>query len=468
MATRMSTSLRSPSRGLSARIASVGGVVLALLLAGCSGSDSPETPVTSTDPSATSAEPSPTPAEPVTIDVWIADFASAEDMQGLIDRYTAEVAPHVTINYTHLPWQGIDEKVNVAAAGGTFPDLLGASAFQLAPLAVDGLLAPVDEYLAEPDYDFADVPAELQPLGEVDGTPYIFMVGVDTQVLMINRTLFRDAGVAGLIPDETDRSWSRDNFVEAVEAISELPDTYGLGMWDVSPLHDKFLDSFIYNDGDQYTSEGNAEFTFNSSGNVEKYQWLVDVATSEASLPGMTGTTAQNVLDTFMQGNVGVMSHNEGWYGVIQAAIKDGTAAPDLDVMLVHYPTADGSPGAVNAYPRGLVIKDQDDTARQEAAADFAQWLTSGQDEGVNDVLLKKNIPVRASLVDGVPYDELKAINGMQEKVIRPVYAIPDYPQFRAIWFAIRQPLFAPNPPYDAEEALRRFEAEASPLLDRG
>jgi ABC-type glycerol-3-phosphate transport system substrate-binding protein len=288
---------------------------------------------------------------------------------------------------------------------------------------------------------------------------------------MLNKSLFEKAGASDLLPNATTRAWSRDQFAKAVQKIGALGNgTYGFGLAVGAKDHDKFMDGFIYSDGDEQVEKEFKKITYNTPKNAANLDWLINVATSKEAVPGVTGNKISNVFELFKQGKVGIMNTNTGYADEIRKGLKDGSIKGPLELMYAQFPTGDGSVGKTYVGGNGFAIKKQEDKAKMEEAAKFIMWMTSGKDADVNEASYVKTVqfPARKSLQHLITDPEEKVLSGMPKKAIINVNMIPNYQQMRQNWFNSFQPAFLKDGKMTASQALANYEKDNQKQLDEG
>lgn len=406
---------------------------------------------------------------PVTLEWWSSPslgLVEEEDFRLIVAEYK-KVAPHVTLNYSSIPTTGLDEKLNVAIASGSFPDLYVDAVNRLVPLYKRGVTAGLDAYITA-DYNLPDYMSSAIDLMTIDGKLAMLLMEIRSEVLLVNKDLFLKAGIEQLLPDPRTKTWSRDSFAKAVEAIGKLGNgVYGLGMVAGDIAYDKFVDGYIYSDGDEYTNKDYTQITYNSPGNIKRLEWLVQLATSPYALPGAAGNKIPNLYELFKQGKVGIMMNDRG---DLRREINDGVIPKKFDFMLAHYPTDNGGKSKLFVNGSGIVIKKQQDKTREEEAAKFALWLSSGKSEAVNKLIYQKyaKLPSRKSLQSLVTDEPGKDWAAMPDKAINNPVAMPNYQQIRKVWFNYFQQAMLNNGKMTARDALAGYEKEAQRLLDEG
>jgi len=413
------------------------------------------------------AEPSGSAnAEKITLEYWTSITAEQETYTEIVKSYT-DVNPNVEVKVTYLPTSGIDEKINVALAANQMPDLYSDSSQRLFSLALKGVFQPLDEYIT-PEYNLEDINPRLLETSKINGEIVTLPYGQSVWNLMVNKELFKMAGVEDLLPDEETRAWSRDDFEKATKAISELGNgIYGFGLGGVMSNHDKYIDGFIYADGDEYTNADDTKFIYNSDRNVKTFQWLIDLTRSSAAVPGAAGLSDANLRDMFKQGKIGVMT-TTGFdeIAALEQQIAEGKSDLKLDAMLAHYPTGDGSPSKLFIYSDVIAVKKQEDKKRMEEAAKFALWLTSGKIDALNEAHYVKGgiLPPRTSQMKFVSHPERQRTMQMADYTLRNRFSVPTYQENRKLFFDQFQS--ALNGEITAKEALDNFVENATKLLE--
>ncbi len=116
-------------------------------------------------------------------------------MQQLATAFTQE-NPNITIDVQLTPWETYWTKMKAAATGGAAPDVFWMNGPNYQLYATNGVLAPLDEKIAEDKVDLSAYPKALVDLYTVDGKHYGLPKDFDTVGLWYNKELFDAAGVA--------------------------------------------------------------------------------------------------------------------------------------------------------------------------------------------------------------------------------------------------------------------------------
>ena len=143
--------------------------------------------------------------EPVTLkllrmgtqDIWVnyvRDFIARYE-----DRY-----PNVTIDYEYVAPPDLPQKLNVAVAGGTPPDVVGGAIMHVALYAANGVYMPLNDYFDEWS-GFDDVSQSMLNVSLYEGLYYGLAYHPDPYVWAYRKDYFRDAG---LDPDNPPDTWA--------------------------------------------------------------------------------------------------------------------------------------------------------------------------------------------------------------------------------------------------------------------
>jgi len=153
-------------------------------------------------------------AEPVTVkllrmgtqDKWV------NYVRDFIGRH--ELAhPNVTIDYEYVSPPDLPQKVNIAVAGGTPPDIVGGAIQHVAMYAANGVYTPLNSYF-DSWSAFDDVSQNMLNVSLYEGKYYGIAYHPDPYVWAYRKDYFQDAG---LDPDNPPDTWA-----ELASAAPEL------------------------------------------------------------------------------------------------------------------------------------------------------------------------------------------------------------------------------------------------------
>lgn len=161
-------------------------------------------------------DPSRAGAAPLTI--WSRSDQAAF-MQDVVDGFNRD-HDDVRVDLTVIPNENFVQKLGIAAAGGSGPDLASIDLVYVPFFAHSGVLADITDKVAQLEYLDQMSEAHLQN-SRYEGRMYALPFTGDASMLFYNTDLFRQAG---LDPDEPPRTWAE--MLEAARGIDALGEGY--------------------------------------------------------------------------------------------------------------------------------------------------------------------------------------------------------------------------------------------------
>ena len=158
-----------------------------------------------------------------------------EAIAAVIDEFNKQ-SKGVTVEVIQLPEGSYNEQVQAAALAGDLPDILDFDGPNVYNYAWSGYLIPLDDFVSsEMKDDF--LPSILEQ-ANYNGKLYNLASFDSGLALWGNKTYLEKAGVR--IPSGVADSWTRDEFLSALEKLKALPEidypidfkmNYGIGEW---------------------------------------------------------------------------------------------------------------------------------------------------------------------------------------------------------------------------------------------
>ena len=240
------------------------------LFAGCQAPAATPAPEATATEEATQAETAaPAAEEPVTIDFM--NFSANEGgllTLGLMKDLFEKENPNIKVNIETFGYDTYATQLQTRVGGGDAPDCfeLGLDAF---PSYVDQkAILPLDDMMATSSTDLSVLTDKSLQAFSINGTKYGMPYSYSTVVLIYNKDLFDQAGVAYPTADWT---WAdADAAALKIKALGD--DYYGL----IQPIstYEFFKVVKQYNGG--LLNDDNTAFTVNRPENVQALQRLVD------------------------------------------------------------------------------------------------------------------------------------------------------------------------------------------------
>jgi len=239
--------------------------------------------------------------DPVTIDFW--QFWTDPTARPIVEKLVADFHkqnPLVTVNLTDLTWENGREKIVIALASGSGPDLMELGSDWVPEFAGSGRVADLSK-------NFADSKGEYigwEPVTSGDkvyGAPWI----LGTRALFYNTDLLRRAGYSDSIDNgRGGLPYKIDDFKNLVFRVDALgKDIYGWGSnaAEKNRLYKKFL-PFFWSYGASFYSE-NDDYCVISSMKAINALKLYQVLNDSCGYV----ETQRRIEDAFLDGKIGVI-----------------------------------------------------------------------------------------------------------------------------------------------------------------
>ncbi len=173
---------------------------------------------------ATGTTESAQPAQKVDLKViWWGSQTRHEGTIKTIDLYKQK-NPNVTAVYEFAAWNDYWTKVTTMAAGGQLPDVMQQDYAYVAEWQKRNLLHALDEYVQSKVLDFSNVTDALISSGRIGGKLYAVNLGSNSEAMILDTDVFKQAGVA--LPKS---DWTWEDFEKIVLEIHQKTGLYGHG-----------------------------------------------------------------------------------------------------------------------------------------------------------------------------------------------------------------------------------------------
>ena len=324
---------------------------LGLILAAC-------TPAAEEPPAEEPAVEEPA-AEPVEIEFWHAlSGAFGEVLEQLVDEYNASQDAVVVIASYQGNYQDSQQALLAALAAGDPPDAAQLEASFSATLVDGGALAPVQEFIDDPDVGLSqDVVNAIYPgfreVSTFDGVMYTMPFNMSMPVLYYNASLLDAAGVA---PPET---WSE--FLDACNAVTS-GDQYG---FTINPGNVWIYEAMVMQNNGELFDDGYSEVRFNEPAAVEALQFWVDTAESGCG----KNQAWEEGRTEFFNGNVAFYKDSSGALGGVIDSMSD------FELGVTHIPWGEEQIVTIGGGTFGIFSDAP--TEQQAAAWDLIKFLTN-------------------------------------------------------------------------------------------
>ena len=291
--------------------------------------------------------------------------------QYVAQRYMQE-NPGTNVTIEMVPWEGGVDKINVAIAGGSPPDIVFDYLGRTGGWAIQGASVPLEGIVSEELQ--SDIVPAFKDLYMINGSLHALPGFSWNQNLNINVGLLRSLGYQGEILNGPGQPYTYEEFEQFLKDIKAVMPTgvYPLGLGAGSEQGDYLWWSFFWGFGG-FLYDQNGQVTDDSTGIVAGYEYLKSLADQDLLAPGVAGMTASDVINLWTAGRVAILGGSQYHARLIENAIDDGVLGFEYDVMPVPMPTLDGDSGYAVIGPTGFSVMAQD-PEKQQAAVDFIEY----------------------------------------------------------------------------------------------
>ncbi|MDO5377522.1 MAG: extracellular solute-binding protein [Clostridia bacterium] len=140
----------------------------------------------------------------------------------LIEKFE-ELNPDIDVVMDYSDWTGYWTKLPAQVAGGQTPDVFQMDYAYLSQYAENGVLAPLDGYIADGSLDMSNVSENVVASGQVKGTTYAISTGTNAPAMLYRKDILDELGLT-LPMNPTMSEYSA--VAKAVYEATGLRDTY--------------------------------------------------------------------------------------------------------------------------------------------------------------------------------------------------------------------------------------------------
>ncbi|WP_127588354.1 ABC transporter substrate-binding protein [Paenibacillus koleovorans] len=375
-----------------------------------------------------------------------------------------ELHPHVTVETEYLNATGGPQKVAVAIQTNEIANVLMDSNIRMFEYARKGLMLPLDKYL-EPEY-IADYYEQIWENARLDGGDHYYLPWVLTpQMLMINRTLFKQAGVDHLIPTNAERTWTYDQFYEAAKAIPQKkPGVYGTGIFGKTETADSYMMHWFWSNGITTFDPAKTKVTLNNKQGLETFHFLKKLIDTQVAQPGAAGVGYNEVVTLFNQQKVASMTIATTGYARVLKAQSD-KEIDNFEVELVMMPSGSSGGPASFVHEYGIGVFKNADPNVQKWSVELAKFLGAA---GENAAAVKGSLSYsprksQKNLYSDNPDKNLQFASEVLKYAVDGGVSVPGFQQQRVEFGMKMQAVFTGSKTADA--ALKEFEQLGTKII---
>jgi len=235
----------------------------------------------------------------VTLRVWHVD---EDELDPIIEAFQSE-NPNINVEFQFYVWDNFWERLQTAYAGGTAPDVHRQDDDEIPFFVQQGALAPLTEALSEldPEEFFWDA---LQSTA-INGDVWVAVPAMRVDNLIINKSMFEEAGVELPPLEYPSDEWTWEKFVETAVALSN-PDALVFGVSDANSTD--FAISLGRSLGGDIMDEDCMTFLMNEEPMVRAIQNMADLMqVSRGAVDPETSEALGGAGEMFIGGQAGMM-----------------------------------------------------------------------------------------------------------------------------------------------------------------
>lgn len=384
-----------------------------------------------------------------TVTFWkFADTYGDSAIEEYVNAWNAN--NEVKVEFVTIPWSDYTTtRLTAAFASGEGPDIFWVSPGDFLRYVNNGILEPLDKYLAEGQIDDF-LPAALDKAsarGHVYGMP----VELEPLAIFYDKTLFQEKGLQ--VPE----SW--DELVAVAQALT-TPDRFGLVIEPNADFYALFSwYPFLWSAGGRVMSDDWTKAEFDSPATVAALQFWADLTNKYAVSP-KSQPAASN--DISMLGS-GFTAMQESGMWAVKVLEND---YPDLDYGVFPIPPKEKGAPTVSVTGGWMQVVNAKSAVVDESVA-FTKWLFYESDFPVVWTTVKNSkMPALRSIMEAnEEYFYTGALKVFSENIIPSARPEPRFPPLvqRAILDAIQGTMFGGVP---ADMAAKTAHMQIQQFLD--
>ncbi|HHW32230.1 MAG TPA: sugar ABC transporter substrate-binding protein [Clostridiaceae bacterium] len=386
------------------------------------------------------------------------------DWQRDVARRFMENNPNVVdIEVEHIPASDIQQKLTVAIASKTQPDVLEDNDDRGTGFARMGALVPVSDYFTKEEMDdFFEGSWDNGGI-KMDGKYYMIPWSNSVQIMLINKTMFEKAGALHLLPNNEEKSWTYDQFKEALKAVTK-DNVYGGCLFFGSTAGDAYAFNIIMGTGSRIVNEKGDKLIYNNSKTELGLEFLISLIDEKLVVPGAETLMYSDAKELFKQQKVATtFMGSSGFYEELYRDMDDGKIERfEIDYAL--FPHAPGETPVLKGNYIGYLVFKSGNAQREKAAVELAKFATNTENSKALKIV--KLIPLRKSVGNLYPGDEMTEWSTKIFKyAINHGYACPAYAQIRAAHVPMLQGLATKTT--NIKDGLAEFESKIQQEIEQ-
>lgn len=435
---------------------------------GCSGGNT-STSTDTTSPANTDAaqntEKKTEEAKDVEITWW--NFPTWDPVDGEVGKYEKQIIaafnekyPNIKVNLEMISFEGGPEKINVAIASKTAPDLLYDAPGRILDYGKKGLLAPLNDMI---DDNFKkDVSEAIWAQSMVGNDVVMYPVNTTPFMMAVNKTLFESIGALDLLPlDRPERTWTIAEYEKALQAVKDkAPGVFPSAFFAKSQAGDQGTRAYLANlAGTTFLNDTQDQIALDTDSGVAALQWVIDGVKKGLVAPGAESLAAADTMDLFLQGKVATYIN----YSTVVKKTNSSKKTSEFEEVFVAWPTPDGKNPRFEPYLGGMAVFNNGDADKVDAAKKLVDFIANDAEWGMKNLKATGGLSVRDSITGLYDDEENKYAESMRKYITTPPTIADGYIEMRTVWFPQLQRALMGQA--TAKEALDTFAQQANEIF---
>jgi multiple sugar transport system substrate-binding protein len=380
-------------------------LLIALILAGCSGSPAGQEPAQASALAPETAQSSaPAPAKDIEISfTWWGDTRRNEIFGAVCDDFEA-ANPGIKVIREPAAFGEYWDKLSTRIAGGNAPDVMGIHANFGSDLATRGVLADLQPFIDSGLFEVDGIADSLIQSSRIGGLLCILPQGITIECMYINQTLLDEVGIDfGIDYKNNNGTFTYASFLDAAKRFTEAAHAKGMsGVYFGAPGGPDNVASLQYwsrttlGGIDLYKDEGGLGITEEALAKwFALHKELIDIGAAADAATSLEDASAPLEDKLFTRGKVLISSTSANQYSQYQSQMTDS------ELYLLPFPIAEDGSSYNALVASHFAISNQSGDTHKEAAAKFLNHFFN-RESAVSIFKLEQGVPINSKLADSI------------------------------------------------------------------